>query len=432
MVELSLGVFFRSFNASKVILCICLLIFLTLFTLKLDGKILFSYAFVFAPLWACNLLVFIGAIVGICSFCSKPPSRNEILMRVDFTAMLITATEHIFLCAFVSLVFVKLEFDYLFEPGYPLPWTIVFCPLFSLSILSIGIAVWSLRHDKPFEFEFFYAINIVQLVFIAFKLDKQIDWTWAVVFIPLWVVLSLAAVGVLYALVLSVVLIRSRHFIPAHRRQHVYSAILHTFFHAFQVIPALVCLVLLTGKLDSMNWTEKGTASELSYTLAMAPLQISFFFMAVMSAGFGGPSSTPQTNIWWFGLRKPLCPFLLDKCPSLRTYANVSYRVGGRNRAENEQENGEERQAVIADENEERDEADVAIVNERRNRQRAEEKSRGSGGSQTSSQGSTSGAQEGQNPAELVASSSAAISRAMAQYRNEYGYHWHGDISSPD
>ncbi|KAF1755710.1 hypothetical protein GCK72_012160 [Caenorhabditis remanei] len=174
MVELSLGVFFRSFNASKVILCACLLIFLALFTLKLDGRVTFSYAFVFAPLWACNLIVFVGAIVGICSFCSKPPSRNEIMMRVDFMAMLITATEHLFLCAFVSLVFVKLEFDYLFEPGYPLPWTIVFCPLFSLSILSIGIAVWSLRHDKPFEFEFFYAINIVQLVFIAFKLDKQV------------------------------------------------------------------------------------------------------------------------------------------------------------------------------------------------------------------------------------------------------------------
>ncbi|CAB55145.4 Transmembrane protein 185B [Caenorhabditis elegans] len=422
MVELSLGVFFRSFNASKVILCACLLIFTALFTLKLDGKVSFSYAFVFAPLWACNLLVFVGAIVGICSFCSKPPSRNEIVMRVDFSAMLITATEHIFLCTFVSLVFIKLEFDYLFEPGYPLPWTIVFCPLFSLSILSIGIAIWSLRHDKPFEFEFFYAINIVQLVFIAFKLDKQVDWTWAVVFIPLWVVLSLAAVGVLYALVLSVVLIRSRHFIPAHRRQHVYSAILHTFF----VIPALVCLVLLTGKLDSMNWPDKGSVSELSYTLAMAPLQVSFFFMAIMSAGFGGPSSTPQTNIWWFGLRKPLCPFLLEKCPSLRTYANVSYRIGGTNRADNEPENGEEREAVIGEENEERDEADVgAIVNGNERRRNQRDKGRGSGGSQNSQEG-------GQNPSEQIASSSAAIIRAMAQYRNEFGYQWKGDISQPD
>ncbi|EFP05103.1 hypothetical protein CRE_20093 [Caenorhabditis remanei] len=147
-----------------------------------------------------------------------------------------------------------------------------------------------------------------------------------------------------------------------------------------------------------MSFAEKGTPSELSYTLAMAPLQMSFFFMAIMSAGFGGPSSTPQTNIWWFGLRKPLCPFLLDKCPSLRTYANVSYRVGGRNRAENEQENGEERQAVIADENEERDEADVMVRNPNPNpqRPRVEEKTRGSGGSQTSSQGSQSG-QDGQS-----------------------------------
>uniref|UniRef100_A0A8R1HRG8 Uncharacterized protein n=1 Tax=Caenorhabditis japonica TaxID=281687 RepID=A0A8R1HRG8_CAEJA len=423
MVEISLGVFFRSFNASKVILCACLLVFIALFTLKLDERVNFSYAFVFAPLWACNLIVFVGAIVGVCSFCSKPPARTEVMMRVDFNAMLITAMEHIFLCAFVTLVFIKLEFEHIFEPGYPLPWTIVFCPLFSLSILSIGIAVWSLRHDKPFEFEFFYAVNIVQLVFIAFKLDKQIDWTWAVVFIPLWVVLSLAAVGVLYALVLSVVLIRSRHFIPSHRRQHVYSAMLHTLF----VIPALVCLVLLTGKLDSMTWTsDKNSATELSFTLVLAPLQVSFFFMGIMSAGFGGPSSTPQTNIWWFGLRKPLCPFLLDKCPSLRTYANVSYRIGRRSRVENETEPGEEQQAVIEN-NEEHDEADGMVAEIRRNARRAEEKkNRGSAASQNSGHGSQSG-QSDTNP-----SDQAAISRAIAQYKNEYGYHWVGDISQPD
>ncbi|CTQ86685.1 ABC2_membrane domain-containing protein [Caenorhabditis elegans] len=175
-----------------------------------------------------------------------------------------------------------------------------------------------------------------------------------------------------------------------------------------------------------MNWPDKGSVSELSYTLAMAPLQVSFFFMAIMSAGFGGPSSTPQTNIWWFGLRKPLCPFLLEKCPSLRTYANVSYRIGGTNRADNEPENGEEREAVIGEENEERDEADVgAIVNGNERRRNQRDKGRGSGGSQNSQEG-------GQNPSEQIASSSAAIIRAMAQYRNEFGYQWKGDISQPD
>ena len=125
------------------------------------------------------------------------------------------------------------------HPELHLHWTVVFSPLFALSIVSLGIAVWALKHEKSlevgipqiflfeignFQFEFLYAINIIQFFFISFKLDEQVDWSWAVVFIPLWVVLSLSAVGVLYALILSIVLARSRHLMPSHRRLVVFSS----------------------------------------------------------------------------------------------------------------------------------------------------------------------------------------------------------------
>ncbi|CAI5449423.1 unnamed protein product [Caenorhabditis angaria] len=406
MVEISLGVLFRGFNASKFILYTCLLTFVALVSLKLDNIVTFNYAFVFAPLWACNLLVFLAALIGICSFCTKPPATTEISMRVDFHAMIITTTEHIFLFVFLVMTFVKLEFSNLFDPNYPLPWTIVFCPLFGLSILSIVIAIWSLRHEKPFEFEFFYAINIVELVFIAFKLDKQVDWSWAVVFIPLWAVLSISAVGVLYALVLSIVLARSRHFIPSHRRQHVYSAV----FHTFLVLPALVCLVLLTGKLDSMQWNDKESADDLHFTTVFGPLMISLFFMTLMSLGIGGPpSGASMTNIWWFGLRQPLCPFLLEKCPSLRTYANVSYRLGSRR--ETNENTVEERQAVINNTPEDQQDEPDSSTNSSRRKDRS----------------ST------QNDPEIAAASSSTIVRqAMEKYRTDFAFHYGSELNQPD
>ncbi|VDM83374.1 unnamed protein product [Strongylus vulgaris] len=94
--------------------------------------------------------------------------------------------------------------------------------------------------------------------------DKRlVDWSWAVVFIPLWIVLSLSAVGVLYALVLSIVLARSRHLVPSHRRQHVTSAL----FHACLVVPALICMVLLTGKLDALEWGDNDPAADMPFTV---------------------------------------------------------------------------------------------------------------------------------------------------------------------
>ncbi len=45
---------------------------------------------------------------------------------------------------------------------------------------------------------------------------------------------------------------RSTHLVTTHRRHHVYSSLVHTLF----VIPALICLILLTGKLDMLQWSD--------------------------------------------------------------------------------------------------------------------------------------------------------------------------------
>uniref|UniRef100_A0A914ZG54 Rab-like protein 3 n=1 Tax=Parascaris univalens TaxID=6257 RepID=A0A914ZG54_PARUN len=247
--ELSLRCFFRDFNAAKFVLYNCLVGFCVLFALRLDETVQLNYAIVFLPLWLCEAIVFIGAFVALISYIISPPSTSELAIRSDFYGLILCAGEHSLLTMFEVLVCYKLQSQLSLDE---LPWLLVFAPLFTLSLLSIVIAVWAIRHDKSFEFELFFSINVVQFVFLAFKLDATLDWHWAIVFIPLWVVLSLSVVGVLYALVLAIVLARSVHMLASQRRQHLYSALCHTLL----VIPILVFLLLLTGKLDAVAWSE--------------------------------------------------------------------------------------------------------------------------------------------------------------------------------
>lgn len=62
-------------NSSKFVTYLCLLFFVLLLSLKLDEKIKVGYAVVFLPIWIYNFLIFAGALVGVVSFLSRPPSQ---------------------------------------------------------------------------------------------------------------------------------------------------------------------------------------------------------------------------------------------------------------------------------------------------------------------------------------------------------------------
>jgi len=109
------------------------------------------------------------------------------------------------------------------------------------------------------QFELFFSVNVVQFVLIALKLDAMIAWSWAVVFIPLWILICVSLIAVLYAIILALLLIRrfepgsisvrgvranrlchcSVDLMPERRRQHMWSAIAYTLL----VVPLLVFLV---------------------------------------------------------------------------------------------------------------------------------------------------------------------------------------------
>lgn len=66
-----------------------------------------------------------------------------------------------------------------------------------------------MENDRNFELELFCAVNIIQFIFIALRLDRFITWSWVVVFIPLWIIMCLSIIGCLYALIFFLILLRS-------------------------------------------------------------------------------------------------------------------------------------------------------------------------------------------------------------------------------
>uniref|UniRef100_A0A7E4V1V1 Transmembrane protein 185B n=1 Tax=Panagrellus redivivus TaxID=6233 RepID=A0A7E4V1V1_PANRE len=316
MIELNCRSFLSEFNASKFVIYLWLFFFSFLIALKLDGYFPFSYVFVFAPLWILDIITFVGFFVGLVSFLIQPPARTDFPVRNDFYAMFFCFLEHIILIMFQVLVCYKLEMGDSAE-GVAVSWLVVFIPLFAESFLAMIVSVWSIRHDKTFEFELLFSINIIQFVFIAFKLDGALNWSWTIVFVPTWVMFSLCFIGAFYSLILAIFLSRSSQFINTNRRSHLASALSHLLL----TIPLLVFFVMLCGKLDATEFPDI-YANDVPFLAVFFPLIVFFLFSLTMS--FGSKSG----NTWWFGMRKPFCNFVFENFPCLQQYANISYKFG--------------------------------------------------------------------------------------------------------
>jgi len=294
--------FFQEFNGSKFVLYTSLLLFSILYTLKLDGIITWSWWSVFIPLWLWKGIVVSGAGVGSYVWWRRPQSRLNNEEYIQYKSMLISLAVHLLLLMFELLVADNLDTK-------RHKWILVFIPLVVVSILSIAICVWSVRYDRTFELELFLAVNILQFVFLALKLDHIITWSWEISFIPLWILLCISLVAVLYTIIFAGILLRMPEVNADHRRSSTNSAL----GYSFLVVPLLVFLVLLTNKLDQ--------TVKISYFAATSPLFLTFFTLIITSFGTRGG------NQYWFGLRKPPCQFLFSVCPCLQLFGNVSYSL---------------------------------------------------------------------------------------------------------
>merc|ERR1711963_1034299 len=76
---------------------------------------------------------------------------------------------------------------------------------------------------------------------------RVISWPWEITFVPLWIVLCISLVGVLYTIIFAGILLRMTEVNAEQRRTSTNSAL----GYSFLVIPMLVFLVLITNKLDA-------------------------------------------------------------------------------------------------------------------------------------------------------------------------------------
>lgn len=295
--------FLQDFNPSKFTVYVSLLAFSILLSLKLDNRITFSYWLVFLPLWIWKSIAALGAFVGLLVWIRNPEYRLSNSSYVHFKSMLISLSLQLLLLMFEILVCDKLE-------TRRHTWTLAFIPLMFISLLSISVCIWSVKNGRGFELEFFAAINILQIVLIALKLDNLINWSWIVVFIPSWILLCFAIVVILYAMIFAVIVLRSPDMGSEQRRASIHSASSSSMIF----LPMLVFIILLTSKLDSPP-----NVATPSYFATCTPLFITLLILIRIS--FGSKSG----SLWWFGMRADFCTFLLTICPCLKEYGNTSF-----------------------------------------------------------------------------------------------------------
>lgn len=116
--------------------------------------------------------------------------------------MLISLSLHLILLMFELLACDKLTSDRHL-------WVLVFIPLIFGSVVSVGACVWAVKHDRSFELELFLAVNALQFVSLPLKLDKFVNWNWDVVFVPMWIVICLSLVSVLYNIIFCGIMMRT-------------------------------------------------------------------------------------------------------------------------------------------------------------------------------------------------------------------------------
>uniref|UniRef100_T1E842 Putative plasma membrane protein n=1 Tax=Anopheles aquasalis TaxID=42839 RepID=T1E842_ANOAQ len=296
---------FQDFNPSKFVVHCCLLSFTVLFCLRLDDYIDWPYWVVFVPLWIWKSIATLGAAVGAIVWVRYPLYRVEGDSYSHFKAMLISLSLHLILLMFELLACDRLT------SGRHL-WVLVFIPLIFGSAASVGACVWAVKHDRSFELELFCAVNALQFVFLPLKLDGLVSWSWEVVFVPLWIVLCLSLVAVLYSIIFCVILLRTPEVSAQQKKSSFYSAI----GNCATVIPVLIFQVLLADKLDEdLDWP---------YIAVAGPLLVALSTLILLSFNAKGG------NKWWFGIRKTLASSCSACCPVCRNTAtyHITPRAG--------------------------------------------------------------------------------------------------------
>ncbi len=228
----------------------CIALFTFLFSLRLDETLTCSYWLIFAPLWFWKSTAIVGGLVGSVAWCRMSHRRFDRDNFIQFKAMLMSLCTNLLLLLFELAACEKLETDR-DSPN----WSLCFIPLYVLSLISIGSCIWSIRYERSYEIELFCSLNILQFVFVALRLDNTITWSWILVLIPVWILMCISFIVLLYLIVLTIIMTRTNHNLVHHHNNHPsYNRSkqkwANVFFYIMFVF-GLVCFeIMITSKLD--------------------------------------------------------------------------------------------------------------------------------------------------------------------------------------
>jgi len=253
------------------------------------------------------MLVIFGACTGVFVWC-KSGERDRAVRSLDndCRALIIYFLIHILLFTFELLICNKLE-NHLDNR-----WTICFIPLLICTFLAFLSCLWSLKVQRNFLIQAFLSANVLFFLFFPLRLDQFISWRYVVVFIPVWISLSIALLFVLSKLILAIVHRCSRRLLPNQRES---STITEAIIYTCIFIPLTIFAIILVNRLD-----QDDSDQHLAFTVIAIPLWIAL--IAWLTFSFGAADG----NQWWFGLRRDLCEIILGICPLITLYGNNKFK----------------------------------------------------------------------------------------------------------
>ncbi|KAG0272474.1 hypothetical protein BGZ95_011787 [Linnemannia exigua] len=206
-----------------------IIIFFTLLSLRVDGKVSWSYAIVFIPLWIMDTILFFGTLTRLVKRCSAEDEdehhghdgldddydtgNGEATMganREEQRQKKATKKKHQFLNALVGLLnlilFTAFQVLIVKKANDPssvsgsivfAPYFVLECLFFLLAIIQVAVglraasvadASLSTKLGLVFDGLWWKVTRLVLAVLIMLRIDDTINCSWQIVFIPLYLV----------------------------------------------------------------------------------------------------------------------------------------------------------------------------------------------------------------------------------------------------
>ena len=219
-------------------------------------------------------------------------------------------------------------------------WLLIFAPLLLATPFLVMSIVWSFKYRHILEIESIIVLQSVQILFVALKLDKILNWQWIGVLAPTWILIILmltCCVGIMCHFSLNYLKARylnnfrlnqnqndpnqnaaqqAQAFLLSDLLAHVSRPIQMLSCGLLTMIPIILFLIMLIVRLDNSELA-------LPYIIIFAPLIVTALMLFLFNC------CTVNHSKWWFGIKYDYCSFILLTFPKLRFFANITCYVPG-------------------------------------------------------------------------------------------------------